>query len=337
MDPFTIIGLSNRSTIGDVKRRYRGLALQHHPDKAGRQATARFQEINAAYETIIEEELYSRPGNMAKAKTDPSAGSTSSNAAGSNCRSRPQQPSHQRPTQASTRPRSPARPPGSPPRPTPQPPRTPPASQPPRPLSPARDDPELGDFVKNYDTLCIFIVCKVLFLFSFGYRRGWREAHQCFREFKKMLRMRASCFRLSSQLGVLVYIVKTVWASNLDGPSAEFVRGYSFATILSVVRAVGPVSITGRLLRIAENAFIEQQEEEDRLLLYNIRSKMSDADERLRRLYRRILSSISDFLDRDRRDHPDMRYSCRCRTMAYKLKIQLKYANISNEAGICSE
>lgn len=337
MNPFTALGISKHCTEDDVKKIYRQLALNYHPDKAGKGATARFQEVNAGYETVIEEKLYSRPGDSAETTTDRCAGSTSSNGAGSDCRRKSQQSSHQRPTQVSARPRPPPQTPRSPPRPAAQPPPSPkpPRPQPPRPLSPTRNDPDLGDFVRIYDTLYTFVVSKILYVS--GYPPGWPETRECFEELKNMLRKRASSFRLSSQLGILVYTVKMLWADSYDAVSAKFVRGYSFGAMMSILQRIEPVSTTGRLLRIAENVFIEQQGAYNRSLLDCIKLEMSDNDKILRRLYRRILSSISEFLDWDRRDHPDMRYSSRGKTMAYKLAIRLKYANISNEAGVCSE
>lgn len=211
------------------------------------------------------------------------------------------------------------------------------AQPPPRPLSPTTDDPSLGSFVKIYNTLYVFVVFKVLFLFSFGYRRDWKETHECFREFKNLLRNRASSFRLSSQLGVLVYIVKMVWPNNLGAESAKFVRGYSCVAVMSVMQTIEHVSITERLLRVAENAFLEEQAAYNCSLVEDIESNMSDTDRQLRRVYRRILSSISRYLEEDRRDHSDMRYSARHKVVAYKLAIQLKYTSMSNEAGVSSK
>jgi len=51
-DPFATLGIPDTSSKADVKKAYTKLSLLFHPDKAGQGATARFQEINAAYETI---------------------------------------------------------------------------------------------------------------------------------------------------------------------------------------------------------------------------------------------------------------------------------------------
>jgi len=51
-DPFTILGVPHASSKAAVKKAFYDLALIYHPDKAGQQATARFQEIQAAYHAI---------------------------------------------------------------------------------------------------------------------------------------------------------------------------------------------------------------------------------------------------------------------------------------------
>lgn len=50
MDAYTTLGIARDATDEDIKRAYRKLAAQHHPDKGG--DTAKFQEIQAAYETL---------------------------------------------------------------------------------------------------------------------------------------------------------------------------------------------------------------------------------------------------------------------------------------------
>ena len=53
MDPFSTLAIPRLSSLEEVKAAYKRLALRYHPDKAGKQSTAKFQEINAAYEKII--------------------------------------------------------------------------------------------------------------------------------------------------------------------------------------------------------------------------------------------------------------------------------------------
>ena len=52
-DPYRILGLPRGAPLADVKRAYRRLAKQHHPDSAGPAAARRFIAIQAAYEAIV--------------------------------------------------------------------------------------------------------------------------------------------------------------------------------------------------------------------------------------------------------------------------------------------
>lgn len=49
-DPYSILGVSRSATADEIKRAYRRLASQHHPDKGG--DTQRFQEIQTAYDVL---------------------------------------------------------------------------------------------------------------------------------------------------------------------------------------------------------------------------------------------------------------------------------------------
>lgn len=49
-DYYKTLGIDKRSSADDIKRAYRKLASQHHPDKGG--DTAQFQEIQEAYATL---------------------------------------------------------------------------------------------------------------------------------------------------------------------------------------------------------------------------------------------------------------------------------------------
>lgn len=51
-DFYKILGINRESSPEDIKKAYRRLAAQHHPDRGG--DTAKFQEIQAAYDTLID-------------------------------------------------------------------------------------------------------------------------------------------------------------------------------------------------------------------------------------------------------------------------------------------
>jgi curved DNA-binding protein len=50
MDYYNILGVDRSASQDDIKKAYRKLAAQHHPDRGG--DTAKFQEISAAYDTL---------------------------------------------------------------------------------------------------------------------------------------------------------------------------------------------------------------------------------------------------------------------------------------------
>jgi len=59
-DPYQILGVSQSATVEDVRKRYKVLALQYHPDKVAhlgvefqQLAEQKFKEIQEAYQTII--------------------------------------------------------------------------------------------------------------------------------------------------------------------------------------------------------------------------------------------------------------------------------------------
>jgi DnaJ-class molecular chaperone len=53
-DPYEVLGLERSASAADVKRAYRKLAKEYHPDRHGgdKRAQARFAELNAAYEIL---------------------------------------------------------------------------------------------------------------------------------------------------------------------------------------------------------------------------------------------------------------------------------------------
>ena len=50
MDYYTILGVNKNADPDEIKKAYRKMAAQHHPDKGG--DTAKFQEVQKAYETL---------------------------------------------------------------------------------------------------------------------------------------------------------------------------------------------------------------------------------------------------------------------------------------------
>ena len=62
-DYYQILGVDRSATDEDIKRAYRRLASQHHPDKGGDKE--RFQEIQQAYSVLSDpsqRQLYDNPG-----------------------------------------------------------------------------------------------------------------------------------------------------------------------------------------------------------------------------------------------------------------------------------
>jgi hypothetical protein len=49
-DHYATLGVARNATQDEIKRAFRKLASQHHPDKGG--DTQKFQEIQAAYDTL---------------------------------------------------------------------------------------------------------------------------------------------------------------------------------------------------------------------------------------------------------------------------------------------
>src|SRR5918996_5128638 len=62
MDLYVVLGLAHGATESDIKRAYRRLARRFHPDinPGDRMAEARFRQILAAYETLIDPDRRSR-------------------------------------------------------------------------------------------------------------------------------------------------------------------------------------------------------------------------------------------------------------------------------------
>jgi molecular chaperone DnaJ len=54
MDPYEVLGVTRDASPEDIRKAYRKLAVQHHPDKGGDQE--KFKQISAAYEVLSDEQ-----------------------------------------------------------------------------------------------------------------------------------------------------------------------------------------------------------------------------------------------------------------------------------------
>jgi len=62
-DYYSILGVSKSSTEDEIKKAYRKLAMQHHPDRGGDEA--KFKEIEEAYRVLSDSDQrrqYDNPG-----------------------------------------------------------------------------------------------------------------------------------------------------------------------------------------------------------------------------------------------------------------------------------
>src|SRR5688500_12256825 len=57
-DPYDVLGIGRSASEAEVKRAYRKLAKENHPDRRGgdKKAQAKFAEINSAYEIVGDKE-----------------------------------------------------------------------------------------------------------------------------------------------------------------------------------------------------------------------------------------------------------------------------------------
>jgi len=69
-DYYTTLGVAKDANADDLKKSYRKLAMQYHPDRnpGDKQAEAKFKEINEAYDVLRDEQkraAYDRYGHAA--------------------------------------------------------------------------------------------------------------------------------------------------------------------------------------------------------------------------------------------------------------------------------
>jgi curved DNA-binding protein CbpA len=50
----TTLGLGERASLGEIKRRHRQLVKLHHPDTGSAEPPEKIREINAAYRTLLD-------------------------------------------------------------------------------------------------------------------------------------------------------------------------------------------------------------------------------------------------------------------------------------------
>lgn len=65
MDYYAVLGVAKNATSDDIKKAYRKLASQHHPDKGG--DTSKFQQIQEAYSVLSDDQkrkMYDNPPNQ---------------------------------------------------------------------------------------------------------------------------------------------------------------------------------------------------------------------------------------------------------------------------------
>ncbi|MDO8512930.1 MAG: DnaJ domain-containing protein [bacterium] len=51
-DYYEILGITKSASADEIKKAYRKMAMQHHPDRAGKSAEGRFKEVNEAYQVL---------------------------------------------------------------------------------------------------------------------------------------------------------------------------------------------------------------------------------------------------------------------------------------------
>lgn len=74
-DYYKVLGLQKSCSDADIKKAYRKLALQHHPDRnKGKQAEEKFKEINFAYSILSDKEKRKRYDQFGEAGINPNAG-----------------------------------------------------------------------------------------------------------------------------------------------------------------------------------------------------------------------------------------------------------------------
>ncbi|PIR79980.1 MAG: molecular chaperone DnaJ [Candidatus Levybacteria bacterium CG10_big_fil_rev_8_21_14_0_10_35_13] len=76
-DYYSILGISKNATDADIKKAYRKLALEHHPDrnKGDKESEEKFKEVTKAYEVLSDSNKRKTYDQFGETAFDPSAGS----------------------------------------------------------------------------------------------------------------------------------------------------------------------------------------------------------------------------------------------------------------------
>jgi curved DNA-binding protein CbpA len=62
-DPYALLGVARGASLPEVKRAFRRLAMDFHPDRAGSEGLERFLAVKAAYEAILDRTAFAEPGD----------------------------------------------------------------------------------------------------------------------------------------------------------------------------------------------------------------------------------------------------------------------------------
>jgi len=73
-DYYEILGVKKDATTEDIKRAYRKLAHQHHPDKSDTDGGAKFKEINEAYQVLSDEKKRAQYDQFGSSEGSPFGG-----------------------------------------------------------------------------------------------------------------------------------------------------------------------------------------------------------------------------------------------------------------------
>jgi len=71
-DYYKILGVDRQASVGDIRKAYRKLAMQYHPDKnpGDKKAEEKFKEINEAYQVLSDETKRARYDQLGSAYSD---------------------------------------------------------------------------------------------------------------------------------------------------------------------------------------------------------------------------------------------------------------------------